>query len=481
MPGIPSPARIDRRVYFLFGVIVLVTLTVNIEIIRTFPAWFDEAFMANISFNFATGNGRTLDLIPGYRDGEINIYGPVYFYLQALLINIFGLHDIVFRAPNVISAYVSIALFALVLRNNRVGHSFCLIFVVLAVVDISISRNMLSGRMDMLAVMFVMTALALTNSRRFKSGSEGAAEWSLVGVSSALAYLTTPRAVFLLPVVLIVGGCLLYQEARTGSLRQSAFKLVSALAAFLIPVLLWVIYVGGFAAYIKMFTSSNDVMAHFGTAFFRNFYDNIAIAIMLVLAIKEFSLFRRSPLIVGLFTNYLAFSLFVVGGDIYQGMIMPFVLAAIATLSGRTVMSSLYKYALFVIIALPGAALLSLRVADLHLNPECRDYKSVTTTLDTVVADAENVVAPFKYYYLLERSDRNLTTLEYRSVDRIQILGKADVVVQRQENGGELFSMDFDQVAEIQCQHVHVKFLPNSFYRRTIFNEKVFRRQSPGD
>ena len=97
----------------------LLAVLVNLETIRTFPSWFDEAFMANVSFNLAQGKNLILDLIPEYYTKEVNLYGPIYFYLQAFLIDSFGLQAFIFRLPNLLAGYVSVLLLAMVLRHMR--------------------------------------------------------------------------------------------------------------------------------------------------------------------------------------------------------------------------------------------------------------------------------------------------------------------------------------------------------------------------
>lgn len=478
MTGITFSARLKSKLLLVSSILFIITLLINIEISRTFPAWFDEAFFANISFNLASGNGRTLDVIPGFADGEINTYGPIYFILQAFLIDSLGLQEIVFRIPNLLAAYVSILLFVQILRQNQVRKQYYLTFIALAVVDISIHRNLLSGRMDMLAVMLVLTAVTLINSNRFKAGSERIIHWFSVGTLCALAYLTTPRSVFLLPLVVILSVSNFLNCCATRTYRPCIYRLLSVSVAFALPVLGWVMYVGGIPAYIDMYLSSDVVKSHIGTSFFRNFYDNIAIAAMLILLIKEYKVLRRSPMVVGLFANYLAFSLFVVGGDLYQGMIMPFILAAILILLDQSETKSFLKRSLLILIAGPGIALFALRSIDLYLNADCRDNENVMSALDTAIGDAQTVIAPFKYYYFLENQERNLITLEYLSVKRSEILENADALVTRQNNQYELENMGFVEVSKLNCHVTEVTLLPKSFYRGSVFNETIYRKRN---
>ena len=267
--------------------------------------------MANVSFNLASGHGRVLDLIPAFYEGEVNLYGPIYFGLQSLLIDTFGLHHIVFRMPNLLAGYASIFLLALVLRNNHVSRQCQLLFILAAIVDVSFNRNLVSGRMDMLAVMFVLIALYFTNRGSPAASLRALPDWLAIGSASALAYLTTPRALFLLPMVAILAFDRFYRDSETEDLRLGLAKLGVAALGFLVPVLLWIEHVGGLHAYATMLTASDTTQQHIGTSFFRSVYDNVAIAIMLALAVFRWKHVARSPLLIGLLSTYVAFSLFV--------------------------------------------------------------------------------------------------------------------------------------------------------------------------
>lgn len=466
-----------KKTMFLPVVAVgLLVVLVNLETIRTFPSWFDEAFMANVAFNLAQGKGPILDLIPKYYITEITLYGPVYFYLQALLIDSFGLQAFVFRLPNLLAAYVSVFLLAMVLRRNEVSRPCWLLFVIAAVVDVSFNRNLVSGRMDLLAVTFVVLALYLASRKPTAVRSWEIATWLLVGGSSVLAYLTTPRALFLLPVVVVVGLHQLYWASGGRSRTDSSMNVIVGAAAFLIPVSVWIQHVGGLQAYVSLFTASKQTAQHIAPSFFRSTYDNLGILIMLALSLLNIRRVLQSPLLIGLLLNYIAFSLFANELGPYAGMIMPFVLATIVVILDQLTWKPLPKYALLALVILPGVLLLGLRGVDLPLNAGCRDNTKVITVIENLARGSGQIVAPFKYYFFLEEPNRAVVTLEYSRIDRERVVEKADLVVQDKRASEWLTKLGFAKRAQLDCDPRPVPLLPETFYRRSVFDEAFYQR-----
>ena len=445
----------------------------NLETIRIFPSWFDEAFFANISLNLAAGNGLTLDLIPGYWEGELNHYGPVYFYLQASLIDFFGLHQFIFRLPNLISAYISIYLISSALKQNGLTRNYQVLFLLAALVDVSFNRNLVGGRMDMLAVMFVSIALFLSSNQMAQLGRAKLLCWLTIGLLSAAAYLTTPRALFLLPVVFIVGTCSLFKHSENGMQRLSFF-LLSAVA-FTIPVFIWILYAGGFNEYSQAFLDKR-VSGHLAPSFFRSSYDNVAIGLMLFLVVLNSKKIIKNPLLIGLLSTYVAFSLFVKEVGPYAAMIMPFVLAIIFLLIYDSNYNVLARVAMISILIFPGTLLLSLRGMDLYMNADCRNNEEISITIDRTIEANEKVVAPFKYYFLLRDKTKNIVTLQYSNVSQEEMIEKTALAIQDSRLENLFMTNGFEKVGRFTCQPFLVPLLPATFYRRSVFSEVVYKK-----
>jgi hypothetical protein len=460
----------------------ILLLGINFETIRSFPSWFDEAFMANMAFNLSEGRGMILDLIPGYWNGELLLYGPLYFYLQSGLIKLFGLQDIIFRFPAYFSAYLSVVTLFLILRRNKLGYVFMTYFLIAVVVDVSFNRSLVSGRMDMLAVLLVLLALYFSGFECRKSACQRI-QWTVVGFLSASAYLTTPRSLFLLPCVAVYSlSKLLGWPVHLKQLNANkVVLLLFAFLAFIVPVGIWIWYVGGPSAYIGLFRQEG-ASKHIAPSFFRSPYDNIAIVIMLVLVVLNYKKLMTDALAFGLFLTYIAFSLCVKEVGPYAGMIMPFVLALIVILLEKSDLHAYSRYALIAAITLPGLLLAGLRGVDLRLNSACRDGAAVAAKAEMFIGREKKIVAPFKYYFLLEKPGRELVTFDYSKLEKNIVVADAGLVISGTSTIQHewLSSCGFNRVGSFVCLARHVPFLPATFYGRSTYFGDIYFRASNG-
>jgi hypothetical protein len=476
--------KVFSRRFLVFVLLAILGLSflANAWTIHVFPSWFDEAFAADISNNVARGLGRTLTLIPGYISGEFNTYGPLYFELQAHLIRAFGLHAWLFRIPNFLSGYLAIAILSYVLYLSHVQRNFALLFAFASSLDVSVNRVLVSGRLDLLSLFFVTLALLFV-SLKPQSFRLNLLVYSLAGGFSGLAYLTTPRSLFLLPVVVLVGSSKLNGFRFRGLTHwQSLSIMLAGLLSFVLPVGIWIASVGGPSAYISMFADNELVHSHISPSFFRSFYDNISIITMLLLVVSHYKLVLKSPLLTGLFCSYLAFSLFVKELGPYAGMIMPFVLMIIFCILSQSPLHLPVRAAVLLFLIVPGMVLTFLRSLDLVLNHACRDpgmvRQSLLKVVDSYGGKDVRFVAPSKYYFMIAPLTRDLLTTELAKSDHRQILDQADVVIgtSRMIDGYRLTDSFVKKSSLNACRPVRVPLLPDSFLNRSIYGESVFFR-----
>ena len=468
---------------FIFGiciVAILCSVVVNLWTITTFPSWFDEAFMANISINVASGKGRYLDLIPGYFTGEVNLYGPIYFHLQAFFIRLYGLHAFLFRLPNLVSGYIAIVALAFSLAFLGLPRRAIILFLLASSLDVSLNRNIVSGRMDMVALALVSSSLSL-GLARVPSLRLDYIRWFCVGLFSSIAFLTTPRSLFLLPVVLAVSiPGIYYSNYRKDKFITAAISLV-AILAFALPVFMWITSIGGPAAYIASFAGNTVAMRHISPSFFRSFYDNVAIAIFIFLVLANLPLVRSNALIIGIVVNYVAFSVFVKEVGPYAGMITPFLIFGIFIFlyNGRS--AKILRYMCFLPLLIPGAFLIGVRSIDLIVNSKCRDPHAFIAAYRTIEADLGDsllqVVSPFKYYFFLESSRYSLVTLEFSSVKPREIFESSDIVV-LDESSKLNYSLTsgYKKANVRKCKALRIPPLTSQFAEKSSFNEDIYFR-----
>ena len=460
----------------IFSSIWVFVTIINLVAIYTLPSWFDEAFFADMSFNVSQGRGLILSLIPGYHNGEVNFYGPLFFYLQSYFINLLGLDSFVFRLPVLISANLTILFLVLTLRNNGVGTRYQLLFAVAAALDVSFNRSAVNGRMDLMAVMLISAALFLTGRPRDVRERVAALRWFLVGLASAMAYLVTPRALFLLPVVLFLSVCRLLFSDNNLLAPRSWQPIIAILVGFSAPLWLWIQHTGGFAAYVALFLNNPDTASHMAITFFRTPLANVPIVTMLILVAFNCRIAFGNILLAGLIASYILFSLIVKENGPYAGMVTPFVLMIITSILARSSWTRIQKLALIIILMAPGSVHLVLRGADLYLNSSCRERDAVVATISEHFRDGHVVVAPYKYYFLLQGRGYDVVTLNRSKVDPTRVLAAADFWVASEMTPSGLVASGFTKVASLNCNVRRVPLFPDNFYERTIFTENFYRR-----
>lgn len=460
-------------------------LFLNMVTINDFPSWWDEAFMANISFNLSAGRGLFLDLNPS-QVGSLNLYGPVFFYLQSFLIGITGFDAFWYRLPNLMAAYFTMILLALILRCYGINRAYASIFLLLVLVDFSINRNIISGRMDMVAVLFAVSAFYVATLFARKLGWRILLKWWLVGTLCAAAFLTTPRTLFLLPGVLVITVHQLFYGS-SYPLSWKAYTSLAALSGFALPLYFWIQHVGGVVEYFQLYTTGNTT-SNIAPSLFRHMMDTPAILLLLMLAVTNLKRIVHNPLPLSLLLTFISFSLFVKEAGPYSGMIMPFVLALIVYLIAQINIADKKKYAVLLFLAVPGLLQLGLRWVDYQVNAECRDGSVVQTTLDRVGLDGQSIVAPYKYYFFVEGIGRDTASFwgsmggfrpTWRESPHLQVsVERATVVIAEPEERNWLNDQGFQEVASLECSATRIPGLPGNFPSWFVFNELVFKRKS---
>jgi hypothetical protein len=474
-----SNSHLKYLLVFSAVIVCSVVVFINLMTAATFPSWFDEAYYANVSFNEAVGRGRILSLVPGYENKNINIYGPVFFWIQAALIESFGLHAFIFRLPSLVAGYFGTLCLGYLLLQHGVHRFWAIVYIFVTFIDVSFNRNLVSGRMDLLAFGLVTLAAALA-SNSSPNNQFNSSKWILVGVLSSLAFLTTPRSLFLLPLVAVFGASQLMTQTRQTIFTMHAWRhVVIGLISFCVPVIGWIVYLGGATSFVGQFTGDQVMMKHISPSLFRSFYDNVGITILLVLLVPCARLILRSELLIGLISTYFIFSVFVAEIGPYAGMIMPIVLAAIVAMLSYRSFSQIINIGIISLLSVPGVALLTLRGADLIVNHECRDAPRISMILGRLLNNTQTkAVAPAKYFFLLESPDLDLVTAEYATTSVDQLYESSQIVISSASNEKELLASGFRRAEDFRCTLVPMLFLPATFYQRSVFSESVFVKES---
>lgn len=189
---LPSPTY--RKWYLFISVYSIAYLVVHLYTLDISPLpWFDETYMLSIAEEFIE-TGQLFPKVAQVRqmDQEL-IYGPVYFVITGTVIKLMGTSIFTFRITTLIAGFLviiaSIRLLSIQVKSTKV---LCLFGVALSL-DPFLNRSMHEGRMDLVALLFILIA-----SYHFLQFVKKTTYIRIVWAAlfSLLALLTTPRTGF---------------------------------------------------------------------------------------------------------------------------------------------------------------------------------------------------------------------------------------------------------------------------------------------
>lgn len=259
--------------YAIFYIIIhLYTLSIS-----PLP-WFDETYMASIAQAFIeTGELKPQVALVRKMNQEL-IYGPVYFAITGTFIKFFGLKIIPFRITAFVSGLLVMLTAGKLFRMYFSNIKLLGTFIICLSLDPFLNRSMHEGRMDLLALFFVLVAsVYLIKLKEHKHVKQ--AIWA--GLFSVLALLTTPRAGFFFVAWLLIWLVWLIKD------WQALFNVSVICGGIVLSIYsCWVLYAfGGFSAMIDyysqylMFTRLNSAE----TSIMKQQYLLIAIGLLCLL------------------------------------------------------------------------------------------------------------------------------------------------------------------------------------------------------
>jgi hypothetical protein len=398
---------------FIFIIIGLVT---NLVAGFTYPAWEDEAVLSDIAYNYYNFSTWKLDIIPN--EGNAWIYGPIYFNIQNVFIKLFGFTPFSLRLTNGIATYLVLISTIYIISKEVKNNIVIIIVAILLVVDSSFNRAITVGRMDMLATLFSLLGLVFAlkyNDNRLKN-------LILAALFSCFAYLTTPRALFLLPSNFVIILFYLIKELKISSTFKYQFlNILIATCFFIIPILFWIQSVGGVSHYIEYLNSSNHISKHKGITLFRDKEDYIFIPLFFITTYFYIRNTSPSKLFISLFISLIFFTLFVKEVGPYRPMIMPYfyILLTIgcSSLLNLKKISKSYSFLLkvvFFIFFSISFSFFSYRTIDVLLvNRNCRNADYLKKTLFRNIPNNKSIAIDYDYYFLFKKKYKSIQEFSY--------------------------------------------------------------------
>lgn len=470
-------------------IIALISILTNYYGALTYPCWFDEAVMSDIAYNFQREGVWRLNVYS--TDGFAWAYGPIYFYLQKPLIELFGFSAAVMRSGNAVATYLVVALVALMVLQSTKRKTVALVVFILFIIDSSINRAVVVGRMDMVATLLALLSFYFAyHYTRFSFRAIGFA-----GVFAGLAFLTTPRAGFLLPgaAVLLLIHTINRQKIAKGT-NKVLLHYFFSLILFAVPILLWIYSVGGLEHYISSYRNSSTIAQHQGITLFRMLEDYLLLPLLLGLFMFSYKQAIKEPLLIGIFTTFVCFTLFVKEVGPYRPMILPYLYIAGAVMAVMIFDNEQLRYRRWLVygtiavVFLISAPVFLLRSLDIWLvNSAARDASSLQSSLLYQIPVNKFVAADYEYYYLLKPQAKSfiafeslpkLPTSRNQLPDYIVLTGDSNAaLVNNTGIWGELLKNDYKVMGTYTCK-VNTMGLSRVFSsRRNYDGTTVYAKQ----
>lgn len=468
--------------------VLLASVVANAAAMLSYAPWIDEAIIADISYGYFKGEAYQHQNFILSEAAEGRIYGPVFFYLQNLFLHALGDSPFAFRITSAVAGYLLIGVVALLLQLHTRNNKLALWLAFVLLVSARLSSSAVSGRMDLVATLFAMSSLLC--AWHYQRGSLQA----LLGCAllASLAYLTTPRALFLLPATLVMlMYCISDHCADATSTRRIVSHFLYAAAVFLAPIGVWVMAVGGLWEYSRLFLKPE--MAEFiGPTIIRDWRDWIYLPALLVVIALNWRRVFADRLAVACCATFVIFSLCVHEVGPYKAMRLPytFLLGAlavslIATRNRKLLVTGLWA----VIVAAVSVSAFAVRVLDsFYANRDCRDAGDFNQRMLANVPMHLSFLADYSFYYLLKGRPVTFSPLEIESPDFFvkqtlpdRILLDAETLKTVAQDGSplhDILAAEYEVAANYSCP-LHGSVLRERFENRHNFrNARLYQKKS---
>lgn len=415
--------KIWELAFFLW---FLIWVLYHIYTIRFSPLpWWDEVFFADIadSINETGKMYLRLSLYQIHREYEFLLYGPVFFYIQASLIKLFGLSSEVIRMVNLTSGFAIVFLFLWVSGKFKLDRLLRIVVAILITTDTLFQSNMNGGRYDLFCCLFFYLALFLFIFKR------SIYLIPIYGLLFAVSYLTSPRigVYFLILVILFV------YELITSPNRNSAYFIIiqylMLAVVFLVPVLTWI------------FTKFNNLQDYFRYVLeIGNDLNLVGFQIPTKYQIPIFSIWLFL-FITGMIMKKINFFEILLGIIIlnhfiwireqgpgpYSVMVMPVVyLSIVLTFNRFRIDAFINKLisGLIILVITMNLSILMFKSIILFADKDVRNPKYIIEKLSNVDLKNRNIMASYKYYYIIKDQEGNFISYDYNK----RIFGQEHII-----------------------------------------------------
>ena len=214
--------------------------------------WYDETFFASMAHNYWL-HGTLVPEIAAtvMHQNQVFIYGPVYCVLTGLSFDCFGFGVWQFRIVTMIFG-LAVILIMMLLKKRLVKQSWGtwdMVWVIILLTDPFFNLSLHEGRMDLVALFFMLMAIYSFLIAVEKSQN---ALFVLVGICVALAVLTTPRLGF---IVMACGAAVIYLWVQQ---KLNFLQVVLLVLPILVLYGSWIHFCGGLNSFIDVYFAHFD-------------------------------------------------------------------------------------------------------------------------------------------------------------------------------------------------------------------------------
>ena len=476
----------NRIFYIIAAILLLISIYTNFIASVSYPAWSDEAIFGDLIYNYTYNNIWAQDV--WWEIINIWMYGPIYFKIQKLLVNLFGFHAHVIRSVDAFATYLlSFLIFKIcfIYTKNQVISIY---FFILFILDYSVNRAVALGRFDMLSTLFSM--LGFLYACRVKNMK--LIDIILSGFFLSCSFLTTFRSIFLLPGPILI---ILYYFYNNLINYKSPHKILLSLLIFLIiifiPIYLWVNSLGGWSIYLQNIFTSNIASRHKGISFFRIKLDFLLYPLFfLFLYNNSFKIFRDIRFL-GIILNILLFTFFVKEVGPYRSMIIGYIYIAFALMLQNLILDfdkihlikfSKYYSALIFFISLITFSFRSLDI--LLINKKCRSTPKIEKFLWNNIRPNSVIASGYEYFYLLRPHVKKYISLNNLTNNLIKINTYPDYIILNEIDYNEtkfqksyffsIIKQKYNQIAYYNCKTYDFGYLTSYLSRRSYEGTRIY-------
>ena len=457
--------------HIYWGIFILYSLFTIFTIENYQLPWGDEQFFVDVSLNYKE-TGKFITSIPRIDSPgiprEVKVYGPLYFWCNAKLFSLFGIHIWTGRILNLIFGLFNIFLSLIMIKKLNVEAKYILLFLLFIITDVNYNFIMHSGRMDLIALGFMNIAIYLF----FFYKNNSFLKYLFTGIIIGIGALFTSRLLLMLPFLVfypLFGKNVILK-------RKTFLNLIFVFIGLTGIYSLWIYHsYGGYRGFFDFYVSnkSQDLISNKSAVqnymldgdlfnrLFRNSYLYIPRYILFYFVLIYFLIskkVKKEGIVVFIALISISFILLAAesGSESYIAMVKPFIYFIIVftlpylynELKNRVILKKLLTIYIAAILLIQ-ILFSSQKIIKIMVTENELQNSNVEQKIKSIIPPNSNVAADFSYYYdcLENKCTFMLDVPELYTV-------KPDYIITKDKNFNE---SDYSYIADLEYEKWKLK------------------------